>query len=66
MGVSPTCRKGLGRNLYPTLSVFDNIDFFGRLFGQGAAERRARIDELLKATGSIRLQIDHAASSRAA
>ena len=28
--------QGLGRNLYPTLSVFDNIDFFGRLFGQGA------------------------------
>ena len=43
--------QGLGRNLYPTLSVFDNIDFFGRLFGQGAAERRTRIDELLKATG---------------
>jgi ribosome-dependent ATPase len=43
--------QGLGRNLYPTLSVSDNIDFFGRLFGQGAAERRARIDELLKATG---------------
>jgi ribosome-dependent ATPase len=43
--------QGLGRNLYPTLSVYDNIDFFGRLFGQGAAERRERIDELLKATG---------------
>ncbi len=43
--------QGLGRNLYPTLSVFDNIDFFGRLFGQGAAERRSRIDELLHATG---------------
>src|ERR1700690_4055958 len=43
--------QGLGRNLYPTLSVFDNIDFFGRLFGQGAAERRSRIGELLKATG---------------
>jgi ribosome-dependent ATPase len=42
--------QGLGRNLYPTLSVFDNIDFFGRLFGQGAAERHARIAELLKAT----------------
>src|SRR3974390_3848436 len=42
--------QGLGRNLYPTLSVFDNIDFFGRLFGQGTAERHARIDELLKAT----------------
>src|SRR5215831_2961695 len=43
--------QGLGRNLYPTLSVFDNIDFFGRLFGQSAAERRARIDVLLPATG---------------
>jgi len=43
--------QGLGRNLYPTLSVFENIDFFGRLFGQGAGERRARITELLTATG---------------
>jgi ribosome-dependent ATPase len=42
--------QGLGRNLYPTLSVFDNVDFFGRLFGQGAAERRERITELLKST----------------
>ena len=43
--------QGLGRNLYPTLSVFENIDFHARLFGQDAAERRSRIDELLKATG---------------
>ena len=43
--------QGLGRNLYPTLSVFENIDFHGRLFGQGEAERRRRIDELLQATG---------------
>ncbi len=43
--------QGLGRNLYPTLSVFENIDFFGRLFGQDAAERRGRITELLTATG---------------
>lgn len=43
--------QGLGRNLYPTLSVAENIDFFGRLFGQPAAERRARIDRLLRATG---------------
>ena len=42
--------QGLGRNLYPTLSVFENIDFFGRLFGQSAAERRAKITELLTAT----------------
>jgi ribosome-dependent ATPase len=43
--------QGLGKNLYPTLSVFENIDFFGRLFGHGAAERRRRIDELLISTG---------------
>ncbi|MGH6760996.1 MAG: ribosome-associated ATPase/putative transporter RbbA [Phyllobacterium sp.] len=43
--------QGLGRNLYPTLSVFENLDFFGRLFGQGAEERHARIEELLAATG---------------
>ncbi|MEN3930321.1 ribosome-associated ATPase/putative transporter RbbA [Microvirga sp. W0021] len=42
--------QGLGRNLYPTLSVYENVDFFGRLFGQGDEERRARISELLKAT----------------
>lgn len=43
--------QGLGRNLYPTLSVFENLDFFARLFGQGKAERGRRIAELLKATG---------------
>ena len=43
--------QGLGRNLYPTLSVTENLDFFGRLFGQSASERRARINDLLKATG---------------
>ncbi len=43
--------QGLGRNLYATLSVFDNVDYFGRLFGQSHAERTARIDELLASTG---------------
>ncbi|HET8693488.1 MAG TPA: ribosome-associated ATPase/putative transporter RbbA [Aquabacterium sp.] len=43
--------QGLGKNLYPTLSVYENIDFFARLFGQGAAERAQRIDRLLTATG---------------
>ena len=43
--------QGLGKNLYPALSVEDNLQFFGRLFGHNAAERRRRIDELAKATG---------------
>ncbi|MCC7251869.1 ribosome-associated ATPase/putative transporter RbbA [Hyphomicrobium sp.] len=43
--------QGLGKNLYPTLSVFENVDFFGRLFGHDRAERERRIAELLKSTG---------------
>jgi ribosome-dependent ATPase len=43
--------QGLGKNLYPTLSVIENLDFFGRLFGQKEAERKTRIDELLRSTG---------------
>ena len=35
--------QGLGKNLYPTLSVFENTDFFARLFGQGRARRKCRI-----------------------
>ncbi|QDD64257.1 ABC transporter ATP-binding protein/permease [Herbaspirillum seropedicae] len=43
--------QGLGKNLYPTLSVEENLQFFGRLFGQDAGERRRRIDELTTSTG---------------
>jgi ribosome-dependent ATPase len=43
--------QGLGKNLYATLSVFENVDFFGRLFGQDADERAWRIRELLTGTG---------------
>ena len=43
--------QGLGKNLYPTLSVVENLDFFGRLFGLGPAARKERIAELLAATG---------------
>ena len=43
--------QGLGRNLYPTLSVYENVDFFGRLYAQGEAERRWRIGDLLRSTG---------------
>ncbi|MGH0034945.1 MAG: ribosome-associated ATPase/putative transporter RbbA [Myxococcota bacterium] len=43
--------QGLGKNLYAELSVFENLDFFGRLFGRTAGERRERIEILLRATG---------------
>lgn len=43
--------QGLGKNLYPTLSVEENLQFFGRLFGHNAAERRRRIDQLTRSTG---------------
>ena len=43
--------QGLGSNLYPTLSVEENLQFFGRLFGHNAAQRRQRIDELTASTG---------------
>jgi ribosome-dependent ATPase len=43
--------QGLGRNLTLTLSVCENMDFFGRLFGQGREEREGRINELLSSTG---------------
>lgn len=43
--------QGLGKNLYPTLSVEENLQFFGRLFGHDADERRRRIDDLTKSTG---------------
>ena len=43
--------QGLGKNLYPTLSAEENLQFFGRLFGHNASERRRRIDELTRSTG---------------
>lgn len=43
--------QGLGKNLYATLSVYENVDFFARLFGHSKAERQIRIEEVLNSTG---------------
>lgn len=43
--------QGLGKNLYFTLSVEENLQFFARLFGHNREERRRRIDELTTSTG---------------
>jgi ribosome-dependent ATPase len=43
--------QGLGKNLYPDLSVKENIEFFSRLFAQSREERAWRIQELLESTG---------------
>jgi len=43
--------QGLGRNLYSELTVVENIEFFGRLFGEDRQQLRAEIRELLVSTG---------------
>jgi ribosome-dependent ATPase len=43
--------QGLGKNLYLELSVQANVDFMAQLFGLGPSERKARVKELLQATG---------------
>ncbi len=43
--------QGLGGNLYPDLTVVENVDFFGRLFSLSSVERGERIAALLAATG---------------
>jgi ribosome-dependent ATPase len=42
--------QGLGKNLYSTLSIQENLDFFGKLFGQSRSERTQRIHQLTSAT----------------
>ncbi len=43
--------QGLGKNLYPTLSVAENLQFFASLFGHSQAEAQLRILQLTQATG---------------
>ncbi len=43
--------QGLGKNLYQELSIRENLNFFGHLFGQSRNERKVRIDRLTRATG---------------
>lgn len=43
--------QGLGKNLYMSLTVYENIEFFARLFEQDKKERTSRIEMLLKSTG---------------
>jgi ribosome-dependent ATPase len=43
--------QGLGRNLYHDLSLLENLEFFGKLFGLDATERKSRITRLTRATG---------------
>ncbi|MDD5035762.1 MAG: ribosome-associated ATPase/putative transporter RbbA [Methylococcaceae bacterium] len=43
--------QGLGQNLYSSLSVRENTEFFGCLFGLAPVPRRKRIGVLLEATG---------------
>ena len=42
--------QGLGKNLYPTLSIKENIEFHANLYGLGRREREEKIARLLKAT----------------
>ena len=42
--------QGLGHNLYPTLSVQENLDFFAHLYALPAAQRQSTEERLLRAT----------------
>ena len=43
--------QGLGRNLYPNLTVRENMEYFSKLFGQNKLERTRRIQTLLQGIG---------------
>ena len=48
--------QGLGKNLYMTLSVYENIEFFAKLFGLNRDDRKERILQLLKSTDLIKFK----------
>ncbi len=48
--------QGLGKNLYMSLSVYENIEFFARLFEQDKKERSTRIEILLQSTGLLKFK----------
>ena len=43
--------QGLGKNLYPTLTVEENLRFFAGIFGYDAGEIRKRTERLTRYTG---------------
>ncbi|GAB6051128.1 ribosome-associated ATPase/putative transporter RbbA [Hydrogenophilus islandicus] len=53
---SPTCPKGLGKNLYPTLSVWENVTHFADLFALPEPQRSQTINRLLTATDLLRFR----------
>ncbi len=48
--------QGLGKNLYMTLSVYENVEFFARLFEQDKEARKSRINMLLESTGLLKFK----------
>lgn len=48
--------QGLGKNLYMSLSVYENIEFFAKLFGLNKQERKKRILQLLESTDLIKFK----------
>ncbi len=43
--------QGLGKNLYPEITVSEHLEFFGKLFGLSSAQRAERAVALLAGTG---------------
>ncbi|NNK66882.1 MAG: ribosome-associated ATPase/putative transporter RbbA [Rhodobacteraceae bacterium] len=43
--------QGLGKSLYEALSIRENLEFFGRMFGLDHDDLETRVEQLTKATG---------------